>query len=77
MFGRFLVVCPLQFYMGPIKTFDFLFFPSFPCFFSSPILHGSDGAAARARPRLGQRLLVQVGALHTAGQVGLHLQQVV
>ena len=36
-------------------------------------LHRADGGAAAASPGLGERLLVQVGALGAAGQVGLHL----
>ena len=56
-----------------IKTFlppSFFVFVAFSTFY---ILHGSDGAAACASPGLRQRLLVQVGALVAAGEVGLHL----
>ena len=36
-------------------------------------LHRANGGAAPASPGLGESLLVQVGALGAAGQVGLHL----
>ena len=39
------------------------------------ILHGSNRGAASPGASLGQGLLVEVGALGAAGQVGLHLPE--
>ena len=38
-------------------------------------LHGSNGGAAATGPGLCQSLLVQIGTLGAAGQVGLHLPE--